>query len=189
LERQTIQIAFVLGGLLIPKQSTAQQEPHRGVLLAGAGFVPRPEAGWGAVATIEVEVPLRSYPIGLWFGAVSGYQDGASVTVDHPGFAAIAGFYAGAAARTDGAVYFHGGVGLLLAGVWSNAYDESPPGVTITEELSSGAGIGGIGVVGIGFDIGSFVLRIDGMALGAAAGEGNSFAGYGGRLMFGARLL
>lgn len=190
LNRVVVILGVVASLLLLPSLSAAQVEPDAGFLLAGGGFVPRPDAGWGAVATIEIGVPLHSYPLSLWFGALGGYQDGPSVTADLDGFTAIGGFYAGVAARTRGMVYLHGGVGLLVAGIWSNSFNEiqGAPG-TYTENMDSDAGIGGIGVLGVGLDIRSFILRLDGMFLGAAAGEGNSFAGYGGRVMLGARLL
>jgi hypothetical protein len=159
--------------LASPATARAEQRDEHGFLLAGAGLVVRPDAGdpgLGMAGNIEIGFPLRGFPISIWLGALGGYEDGPTSSASYAAPAAIAGFYGGVEARTRGWIYLHGGAGLLVAGVWSRQIDEVPGTGEVEElRLTSGAGVGGVGVLGLGLDIRSFILRLDLQVLGAAA--------------------
>jgi hypothetical protein len=188
--------------LLAAPQALAQD--RGAVLTVGAGGMYRPDAvdaSWTGVAMVELSVPLRVIPVGLWMGTAVGYQrsNGGSYEgslnvprVKETGLHGLGGFYLGLHARTPRTVYFHGGAALLVAGVWSRldqTITDATNGITDKRTVSSGAGIGGIAAAGLGLDLRVLTLQLDAFFLGAAAGDLNSFVGYGGRLMVGATIF
>jgi hypothetical protein len=184
--------------------SSALAQDRGALLTVGAGGMWRPDAvdaRWTGAAMVEMSVPLRVIPVGLWMGAAVGYQrsnggsyEGSSNVprVKETGLHGMGGFYAGLHARTPRTVYLHGGAGLLVAGVWTRldqTITDTTTGIVDKRTVSSGAGIGGIAAAGLGLDLRVLTLQLDAFFLGAAAGDLNSFVGYGGRLMVGATIF